>query len=558
MDIRSRPIEEWGRLLTERWPQPIAESVGWGERQGSAIVCVVIVMKMIIGYTDHALRKGESETDWVKAQGEAEGQNILLKYAWLDTSKGAVRADLVRRLHEEVYKELISLRGQWAQAVSKGVSFENLMESAPMLEHFWSRLELQKETGVEIEQGDGWMPLRPAIEAGSTVPMSASALAGNGLVRWFSVRESLEACLLRNPTRIDDQGREFQRVQGWSFGVQECIRILYDPGSDFDGPGFWDLLEVKIAPKVLETGQQGARWAGGGVQEYRLVAVVRLGTTNYPEYLRIYDKAGNYSVPKALSEKAALYLNDDWYLGQAGFRYMLYYVRAGKADPTVESMGEKPPFATKETVVAAIAESGHSGLGFQGNFMPPPLNAPTEPKADRERAAKKAKAKEAKKSGPDPNTMPLGRSRFAWAGDESTAGPSGDLGRPEGRSGVLDAPASQEAAKPKRFDPRRRSDQPGAYEGFRTSAVDADLRPRRTVGQPIEYDDMWRPNRKAKVMPQNPPAEPEDTSAQPARQAPSRGEDEAPGFARAWVKGASFVPQPDHTEIRERRGERSK
>lgn len=46
---------------------------------------------------------------------------------------------------------LLSMRGQWAQAVSKGVSFENLMESA--LEHFWSRLELQKETGVDIEQG---------------------------------------------------------------------------------------------------------------------------------------------------------------------------------------------------------------------------------------------------------------------------------------------------------------------------------------------------------------------------------------------------------------------
>lgn len=44
--------------------------------------------------------------------------------------------------------------------------------------------------------------------------------------------------------------------------------MLYDPGSELDGPGFWDLLEVKIAPKVLETGQKGSRWTGGGVKVY--------------------------------------------------------------------------------------------------------------------------------------------------------------------------------------------------------------------------------------------------------------------------------------------------
>lgn len=38
---------------------------------------------------------------------------------------------------------------------------------------------------------------------------------------------------------------------------------------------------------------------------------MRLGTLKYPECLRIYDKAVMYSVPKVLSEKAALYLNDD-------------------------------------------------------------------------------------------------------------------------------------------------------------------------------------------------------------------------------------------------------
>lgn len=89
------------------------ESVGWTPEEGSAVICVVIVMRMIISYTDSILQPGGDDLEWVKAEKAAEGQNVLLKYAWHDTSGGA-EAAAVRALQEEVYTELMRAGGQWA------------------------------------------------------------------------------------------------------------------------------------------------------------------------------------------------------------------------------------------------------------------------------------------------------------------------------------------------------------------------------------------------------------------------------------------------------------
>lgn len=288
----------------------MAATIDWTPQQGSAVVCVAVVMKSVISYTENALQHGGSENDWAKSQNEAEEKNVLLKYAWHDTSEGieeasGIGAHAVRRLQEEVYAELTDPTGQWAQAVSKGITFDGLIESAPMLEHFWSRIELRMQMGLEVEEADGWMPLQPVMEVGSM--LSPAALAEQSLVRWSSDTGSLATRLLHNPTRVDEQGRGFRKVQGWSFGIQKCIRVLYEAGPQLSGPGFQDLIGVSIAPQALETGQQGARWTNGDAQSYRIIAVVRLGSK---ERLRLYDEGGKYSVPKALSNRAALCLDD--------------------------------------------------------------------------------------------------------------------------------------------------------------------------------------------------------------------------------------------------------
>lgn len=539
----------------------MSKSVGWDPKEGSALICVVIVMRMIIAYTDQPLRQGGNETDWAKTQSEAEEKNVLLKYAWHDTSRGVEKTggigpNAVRRLQEEVYMELMDAEGPWAKALSSGLTFEGLMESQPMWEHFWSRLELQKETGAEVEQKHGWMPLQPAMDAGGRIPLSSATLSEKSLVRWSAGEESLVECLLRSPTRFDDQGREFLRVQGWSVGVQKCIRVLYNPGSELDGPGFRDLVEVSIAPKVLEMGQQGARWMEGGVQRYRLVAAVRLSTLESPEYLRIYDKAGRYSVPRVLSEQAFICLNGDWELGQAGFRYMLYYARASSTDPGVESTEERPPSTIRETVAKVADELQQSSVALQDISSGPPRAAPTEPKAHRDRAAKKPQA-----SGPglNPNSIPLGPPRTRRFDEESPAGPSRVYEESGGDGRTLDPPANEKSANKQGFDPRRRSNQPGALEGFRDPMVDPKQSPRRTVGQPAEYDDISRPARKRQTVPQpeNAPAEAEGTSGQPSRHDPRRNADEPRRHGDAWAPGAFSSQQPaERPEKRRRRNER--
>lgn len=122
------------------------------------------------------------------------------------------------------------------------------------------------------------MPLWSKIESGKTTPFSTATSAKQSAVHWHAGEEPRSTCLLRNPKRLDVHGREFLRVQGWSFEVQQCICVPYDPGMGLKGPGCRDLVEVAIAPKLLETGEQDVRWAGGGVQRYRVVAAVRLST----------------------------------------------------------------------------------------------------------------------------------------------------------------------------------------------------------------------------------------------------------------------------------------
>lgn len=151
---------------------------------------------------------------------------------------------------------------------------------------------------------------------------------------------------------------------------------------------------------------------------------------------------------------------------------MLYYVLANGTHPRVESTEEKPPSTIRKTVSALTAELNQSSMDLQSICSPLPLTAPTEPKAHRDRAAAKFKAKG---TGPNPNAIPLGRPRPQRSDQKAPAGPSGQqLGGSEGgsRAPVAPAPTVQGATKPKKFDPRRRSDQPGAHKGFRTSLVD--------------------------------------------------------------------------------------
>lgn len=338
----------------------MSASLGWTPQEGSAVICVIIVMKMIISYTDKSLHSGSRELASVRAQSEAEEKNVLLRYAWHDTSDGAGRT-AVLRLQEELYTALMDSEGQWAGALSEGVTFEKLMESPPMLEHFWSRPEFKMRVGFEVEQKDDWAPLKRVMEStGGTIPVSPVTLARQSLFRWCSDETELPKYLLQPPFRTDEEERTFRQVQGWSLGKQDCIRVLFDPGLGSNPTGFQDLKVFTVTPKRLKIGQHGTRgvkWSNGSEIEYRLIASVSLGP---PVYVRIYDKTGQYSVPRALSSQNVLCLNNDWELGQLGSKYMLYYARVKSTDAEEDPAAEERPPTMSARGLPRVADNEHS------------------------------------------------------------------------------------------------------------------------------------------------------------------------------------------------------
>lgn len=479
MDIRSRPIQEWGRLLRERWPRPMAASLGWTQEEGSVVTCVIIVMKMVISYTDKALSRGGNELESVRAQIAAEEKNILLKYAWHDTSVGAeeiwaIEPTAVLRLQEEVYTELTDPQGQWARALSGGLTFERLMESPPMWKHFWSRPEFRMRVGFEVEQKDGWVPLKRVLSDDGVTPVSATTLAKQSLVRWCPDDRGLPKHLLRPPIKLDDEGVRFRQVQGWSLGMQGCIRVLYKMGTGQTPAGFQDLVGLGMTPRALDIGQDGCRWVDGVQIDYQIIAAVRLGP---PVYIRTYDKSGKYSVPKALSSQVMSCLDNDWELGQSGSDYMLYYVRVKSSDAEFKLGDEKPP-KISESGMARAAQIGQTSVALPAFYSPPPPTAPKEPKALRDRGEGRAAAGKPGPSLSEVNRVPVGSSRAARFG-ESFAGSAGQHGEPERDARVAAPPAMKKSSfNPQGFDPRPRSDQLNVLQGPPKPAVAPPVNPR--------------------------------------------------------------------------------
>ncbi|KAK7723425.1 hypothetical protein SLS63_008837 [Diaporthe eres] len=251
MDIRSRLRAEWGRLLREKWPRTMDESLSWTPEEGA-------------------------------------------------------EAAAVRGLQEEVYTELMRAGGQWAQAVSGGVTFENIMESLPMWRHFWSRPEFTLWVGLEVEQMDDWALLERVLKSDGT-EASATMLARQSLIPCRPEDMTLEQRVSRPSMArgFDDeqQERTLCHVQRWSRGTLECIRVEYDQGAggELTACGFEDLVRLSISPEVLEVQGGKAKWVDGTELSYRLIAVVKLGS---PAHIRT-----------------------------RGAKYMLYYVLAKPWDP---------------------------------------------------------------------------------------------------------------------------------------------------------------------------------------------------------------------------------
>jgi hypothetical protein len=86
--------------------------LGWTPEEGSAVTAVIIVMKMVISYTDRSRHEGGSELPTVQAQTAAEEANVLLNFAWHDTSEYTDEA-AVLALQEKVYEELMAPGIQW-------------------------------------------------------------------------------------------------------------------------------------------------------------------------------------------------------------------------------------------------------------------------------------------------------------------------------------------------------------------------------------------------------------------------------------------------------------
>ncbi|KAL1847826.1 hypothetical protein Daus18300_013815 [Diaporthe australafricana] len=334
MDIRSRPLEEWGDLLGGERPRPIDDRLGWTPQEASAVFCAIVANKTIVRYTNDTILAGVKSR---QGQEEVEKKNALLRYAWMDTAPGVEedmdskgQGDPVFELQTQLYAELMEPEGDWAPALSNGVTFEGIMESQPMLEHFWSRFAAENENGRVIVRrvSDGIMPLENA------------ALAQKSLVHWCSERRSLSETLMTIPNGLVDGGNVSNHVLRWSMSECACVRVLYDPGLEKDGPGHHDLVHIEFSPMFLDTSMIDVKWSHQDMLKYRLVSAVRMGSRDTCDKVMIHDVRGG------LSRSLRLIPDDDWQLGQKGFKYMLYYVPIRRTrDSTALAVKIKAEFA---------------------------------------------------------------------------------------------------------------------------------------------------------------------------------------------------------------------
>lgn len=426
MDFRTRPIEDWGFLLVEIRPRPIDGGLGWTQEEASAVFCAIVTIRTIIRYTDKSIVNKKNAMESIQAWEEAEKKNILLRYAWLETSPGIEKfmgineGDPVLQLQKQLYKELMDPLGDWASSFSNGVTFESIMESQPMLEHFWSRPEFQLWTGIEArEEDDGSMVPQHVLRG--TTPVPRASLAEQSLVRWSSNEIYLSEHLMSIPDPLNREGIA-RHVQRWSMGRCACIRVLYDPGSNRDGPGYEHLSGLEIAPMILRHGPDGSRWAPGRTLGYRLAAVVRLGS---PETC---DKVGLVTSRAALS-LSQFSCDSAWTLGQCGFKYMLYYIFAEGTDLANGTDLDAELRKKAGLARAAKLQAGPSTGAASGNICSlPPASAPSPPRAQEEPLAVRAGHQRGNVPGhqlTSSNSVPLGPSRLGRSSESSQPGPSG-------------------------------------------------------------------------------------------------------------------------------------
>ncbi|KAI1733392.1 hypothetical protein F4680DRAFT_455013 [Xylaria scruposa] len=141
-------------------------------------------------------------------------------------------------------------------------------------------------------------------------------------------------------TLLKEEGYKYH----WQAASHVIIRVLYDTTkANSQSRGFEDLREILVNPcQYKSTGEEeGSRYDPTERSRYTLAAVVRMMKryeAGSKDLIRVYDGFGYYR-PLPLTMQARLTMGNkkgiEWKLGEMGWKYMLFYVKARPDAPPI-------------------------------------------------------------------------------------------------------------------------------------------------------------------------------------------------------------------------------
>ncbi|KAI3322278.1 hypothetical protein HD806DRAFT_545404 [Xylariaceae sp. AK1471] len=298
-------------------PESASEVPGWNdksfkEEEINAVDVAIVLLRRLFAL--------------VASDHRQEDTNPLAKMIWADVAD--------RRTRDEQSRERARILLAFdTNPMTKTLKLNayNLLENERMWKTVWDMPAFQlwnPKIMVSTDNGKVWKATEcePDVLLGrhSMVTYSGSGDLGECVSKAFGRRV------------IEEEGLMYH----WRAGSHVVLRVLYDTTApDAQRKGFDDVREIAVNPFLMKTelGEDGRHYMRpddpAHRARYNLVAVIRVmqdRVAGSRDLLRLYNVNSYYwvmphSVEARLSGRGG---NTEWHLGEPGWQYTLYYVKA--------------------------------------------------------------------------------------------------------------------------------------------------------------------------------------------------------------------------------------
>ncbi|KAI0547818.1 hypothetical protein F4679DRAFT_597229 [Xylaria curta] len=312
---------------------------------------------------------------FVTSEHRQEDRNPFAKMIWADLGAAKTR-DVQSQERARILMEFTSN----SHTSNLVINAHNLLENELMWQTVWDMPSFRL-----------WDPKIIACRIGDNhwkeaVPEPGTLLSGHSQVLYDGSTNLGDCVTDRFGTRlVPEEGYKYH----WQAASHVIIRVLYDatkPNSQ--SKGFDDLREIIVNPyRYKSTGEgEQSQYDPTDRSRYTLVAVVRMMKryeAGSKDLVRFYNGFGYYQ-PLPLTMRARLTMGNEkgveWQLGEIGWKYMLFYVKAQPDAPPI-SIAPTESFdcseiAAKYRMARLICtRKGEKAVGDIDEFLRPP---PTE------------------------------------------------------------------------------------------------------------------------------------------------------------------------------------